>query len=1200
MFHRLACAIGLLFGLGAAAYGQGNFTLNIGAAPIPPATLVKFDDIWRYRLGTNAPQANWKTAIDTDLDATWASGPGGFGYGDGDDNTVLTTMSNRFTTVYIRKTFELPAGTDLNRTLSLIMDWDDGFIAWLDGVEIARSPNAPAGEPPHTAISNPPNHNSSAGGGDPSTVYSLGPVGSHIGPGTHVLAIMGLNGSLNSSDLSLIADLALSGSFGGALADGLFALVQTNTVVLSGSNTLADASRVTVNGFPANYDSIAGTWNRSHTLQPGMNRLFIASLDTQGNILGSIVKDIVAELNPVAVAGPISSDTTWSGSVRVSSEVLVTSGATLTIDPGTVVLMSPTAAVRASTNSALEVAGTLEQPVFFLPADANTPWREVGCTGTNSRLSLRHAEIVAAQVRVQNGGTALMEDSVLRDLAATREVIEADNSLSLTIRRSYFARFSELDSFNTPFLMEDCLLEQFMIDGLDIKTSTNHPLVVRRTTLRNADPNNDNADAIDFGPGAGTVERCLIHHFPDKGVSIGGAPGSRISESLFYNCGIGVSAYSSTNVVIDNSTIADSGFGIQFRNNPQPAVGVASNLIVWGNVTNVGILDTSTLDMTSSDIEGTNYPGAGNISADPQFDGNYRVPPGSPAAAMGARFPLGGIPSAPSLLAALVDGTNAITLSWQEDADNENAFFIQRSTNGIDWEALAPTGPAQTSYTDNSADTGVLYFYRVRAENSSGISPWSNPASAIRQIPVLFVGGTLTQDTTWSPEMGRFVVTASVIVPTGITLTVLPGTSITLSNNAGIQATAGGTINIAGARDNQVILTPAAPGGLWLELSANGNNAALTVRHAEVIGGRTSVRNGAAGLMEDSYFHDFRLPSCTTLDCPIIIASFASSMVVRRCHFREYYETLFRDGVITIEDCLFEYMSGDALDFDGAQPGTVLRKSTFRHGTRAPSNIDAVDIGPGQTGPCRDVIIEDCLMFDFPTDKGVSIGDAPNQAIGTVVRNCLIYGCLSGVQVKDGTFAEVYQCTIANNRWGFTNYNKANPSGPAGGGHTTNAYNNILWDNQVTISMWNAGTLTADHSNLGNTNWPGVGNINADPLFVNAAQRDYRLAPNSPCRGTGRDGADMGARFPVGSVMAPSHPQIQSIRRGGFGVALSLWADSERTYSIQHAATINGPWTTLQDIPSPARPMPIEIIDPLPAHANAENRFYRLVFPMQP
>jgi hypothetical protein len=96
------------------------------------------------------------------------------------------------------------------------MDWDDGFVAWLDGVEIARSPNAPGppgSEPSFSSTSLAPNHEASAGpGGNPPTVYDLGPVADRLAPGPHVLSLIGLNGAANSSDFSLIADLALVAS----------------------------------------------------------------------------------------------------------------------------------------------------------------------------------------------------------------------------------------------------------------------------------------------------------------------------------------------------------------------------------------------------------------------------------------------------------------------------------------------------------------------------------------------------------------------------------------------------------------------------------------------------------------------------------------------------------------------------------------------------------------------------------------------------------------------------------------------------------------------------------------------------------------------------------------------------------------------------------------------------------------------------
>ena len=114
-----------------------------------------------------------------------------------------------------------------------------------------------------------------------------------------------------------------------------------------------------------------------------------------------------------------------------------------------------------------------------------------------------------------------------------------------------------------------------------------------------------------------------------------------------------------------------------------------------------------------------------------------------------------------------------------------------------------------------------------------------------------------------------------------------------------------------------------------------------------------------------------------------------------------------------IEDCLFENIYGDGLDFDAAQPGTVLRRSTFRHGNLG--NVDAVDVGPADLPGSFNVLIADCLMYDFPFDKGVSVGDN-GQSFGTVVSNCLIYACQSGIMAKDSCDVTVINCTVERDR----------------------------------------------------------------------------------------------------------------------------------------------------------------------------------------
>jgi len=65
-------------------------------------------------------------------DAGWTDGINGVGYGDNDDNTVDTCL-----TVYVRSRFEI-TDRDAIDSLVLYMDFDDGFVAYLNGREIAR------------------------------------------------------------------------------------------------------------------------------------------------------------------------------------------------------------------------------------------------------------------------------------------------------------------------------------------------------------------------------------------------------------------------------------------------------------------------------------------------------------------------------------------------------------------------------------------------------------------------------------------------------------------------------------------------------------------------------------------------------------------------------------------------------------------------------------------------------------------------------------------------------------------------------------------------------------------------------------------------------------------------------------------------------------------------------------------------------
>jgi hypothetical protein len=72
-----------------------------------------------------------------------------------------------------------------------------------------------------------------------------------------------------------------------------------------------------------------------------------------------------------------------------------------------------------------------------------------------------------------------------------------------------------------------------------------------------------------------------------------------------------------------------------------------------------------------------------------------------------------------------------IDLEWTDNADNETGFKIERSKRvNTNFSEIATVGPDVTSYSDTTAKKNTLYYYRVRATNSYGDSPYSNEASA--------------------------------------------------------------------------------------------------------------------------------------------------------------------------------------------------------------------------------------------------------------------------------------------------------------------------------------------------------------------------------------------------------------------------------------------------------------------------------------
>jgi len=97
----------------------------------------------------------------------------------------------------------------------------------------------------------------------------------------------------------------------------------------------------------------------------------------------------------------------------------------------------------------------------------------------------------------------------------------------------------------------------------------------------------------------------------------------------------------------------------------------------------------------------------------------------------GLLVPVTTVPVAPSLLTATAPTPSAVNLTWIDNSDNENGFKIERSTDNINFTEIATTSTSTTSYIDLAVSPVSLYYYRIRATNIIGDSPYTSPSTSI-------------------------------------------------------------------------------------------------------------------------------------------------------------------------------------------------------------------------------------------------------------------------------------------------------------------------------------------------------------------------------------------------------------------------------------------------------------------------------------
>ena len=1096
------------------------------------ATLIEQGAVWKYLDDGSDQPAAWREPAFDDL--AWGSGPAQLGYGDNDEATVVgygDNAGNKHMTTYFRHTFNVPGASNLiGMTLRLLRD--DGAVVYLNGQEILRD-NMPEGEIDYMTQAN-----EMITGGNEDTFYEFDVDPDLLVDGENVLAVELHQRVATSNDISF--DLELEAVEWGVV-DGVPLKPGVNRVRVEsfdgpdGTGNLVEEGFVDVLYDPAGMPEVQqlGVVVRD-SYMPGVPILVRAeAIDQLGNVdrglwdavvtLSTDSPDVTLSADQITlynglgstlitptgsgdftltarlgnsevsstlvslegaplseVSGTLAGDeTTWSDVVHVTGDLLVPSGHTLTIQPGTLVLVDGVASGEDGTDvdveGAVQSLGTAADPVTFTAFDPTMPWGEIHHNDAQPSLyqytnftragnSPRGGHTNSGPVFRPASSTITFDHASITDAAG--KIMQATGS-DLTFRNSHLARaIMGPEVASTALLFEDNWITEMFGPDDDDGLYIHGQQAGQDVTLRGGVIAHGDDDALDTLRATVTVEDYIFRDFADKGMSIYGGEVT-LSEVLSVGNGIGISAKergtASGTVHIDRATIVGNGIGVEVNDkydSPDAVIEYyVTNSIIWDNTTPIRTdYDPANIHIDYSNV-GEVWPGTDNLSQDPLFTAmaahDYSLQAGSPS-----------IDAGDPASAADADGTRA-----------DQGFFVQTAGAAVD----------------------------------------------TRVIPA----GTITQDTVLSPSFGPYEVTGEVVVDAGATLTVMPGTTVFFA--AGARLTVHGQLLAEGTEQEPIWLTRVPGGGTWDGVQLLGTMQDNRITHATVEYGRTN--DGMIGVEDSNLLIDHVTLGHTDLRR---IRTIDSSLIVRNSTFTDIFgpgeppstnnmsehiwgRTKKDGGHFIIENNVFGTDKGhnDAIDVDGGtrpEPVMQILDNLFLGG-----GDDALDLE-------GDAHIEGNLFMHFRRDQwNTGLGNSNAISAGgghdfVMVRN-VFYDVGHVAQIKSGSFMTFENNTVvgADNaalyflRPGGTVYGR--------GAHVEG---NIFYDTpQVFGDLTEAIDLTLNRSIVpADVVSMGVGNLDLDPRVIDPAGGDFGLGAGSAAFGAGLGGLDMGAMVSAGASIS--------------------------------------------------------------------------------
>ena len=681
-------------------------------------TLVARGASWKYLDNGSNQNTGWIAPAFND--SAWAAGNAQFGYGDGDEATVVSfgaNASNKHITTYFRKSFTVANPADFsNLTLDILRD--DGAVVYLNGTEVYRT-NMPTGAIGYQTLA------STAISGVGETTFLQTTISqSLLVAGNNVLAVEIHQVNATSSDISFDFDLiGQTAPPTASVTRGAYLQMGTaNAMTIRWRTNIATDSRVqfgTIQGSLSNTANDGNVTTEHEIRLTGLTantRYFYSIGSTLATLAGNdanhffFTSPSAGQANPYRIWVLGDSGTADANAQAVRNAYLNYNGSTYT----NLLLMLGDNAYQNGTDNEYQTAVFDMYPSVLRQTSL---WSTIGnhdtASSTNPPATLPYFQMFTLPTTAEAGGVASGTEKYYSFNYGNIHFICLDSMTSNRATNGAMLTWlqSDLSQNIQPWVIAFWHHPPYTKGSHNSDTETQ--LIEMRTNVLPL-LESWGVDLVLAGHSHSYERSFLIDgHYGDS---------TTFTDAMKKNSGGGREnidgAYrkSALSPYLPNEGAVYAVAG----SSGQISGGTLNHPAMFVSLNNLGSM---VLDVNNDRLDAKFLRENGAIAD------YFTIIKGNPP------------PVAPGNLTATAASSSAINLTWTDGSTNEDGFKIEQSSNGTNFTEIATVATNVTTYSAGSLPAATQYFFRVRAYNTGGNSSYTNTANAttlpIPRVPKL-------------------------------------------------------------------------------------------------------------------------------------------------------------------------------------------------------------------------------------------------------------------------------------------------------------------------------------------------------------------------------------------------------------------------------------------------------------------------------